>query len=85
MLMPRSESVVEVLAAYLFASTRIGWPGTDGMAVETVVRALYPAASQAGHVPDLAELKQQHVLLADALEVFFACFHSVETGFRTNS
>ena len=70
-MLPRSESVVEVLAAYLFASTRIDWPGTDGMALETVVRAFYPAASQAGHVPDLAELSRRHEHLADALAEFF--------------
>lgn len=70
-MLPRSESVVEVLAAYLFASTRIDWPGTDGMDLETVVRAFYPAASQAGHVPDLAELRRRHEHLADALAEFF--------------
>lgn len=67
----RTESVVEVLATYLFASTRIEWPGTDGMDLETVVKAHYPVASRAGHVPGLAELKERHLVLADALEVFF--------------
>lgn len=67
--------VVEVLATYLFASTQIEWPGTDGMTLETVVSAYYPVASRAGHVPGLAELKQRHMAQADALEEYFASVH----------
>ena len=85
MLTNRVENVVDVLAAYLFASTRIEWPGSDGMDVETVVKAHYPAASRAGHVPKLAELKQRHLFLADALEEFFACARSAEATYRDDS
>jgi len=79
-MLPRTTSLVEVLAAYLFASTRIDWPGTDGMDLETVVKAHYLAASRAGHVPGLEELKLQHALLADVVDAFFACTHPVEIG-----
>ena len=85
MLTNRVENVVDVLAAYLFASTRIEWPGTDGMDLETVVKAHYLAATRAGHVPGLAVLKQRHTVLADALEEFFARAHLVEASYRADS
>ena len=50
------ERLVRLLADYLLASLRAGWPGTDGLTVGGVVAAAYPAAVAVGAVPGPAEL-----------------------------
>ena len=84
-MLPQRTNLVEVLATYLFASTRIELPGTDGMSLETVVEACYPAALRAGHVPGFEELVQRHAGLTDALEEFFAYAPSAEASYRADS
>jgi len=64
-------AVIELLAAYLLADRRPGWPGADGLTVEEVVAGAYPAAAVAGRVPPPAELTRRHPDLADALATFF--------------
>jgi hypothetical protein len=64
--------VVRLLAEYLRVSCPVGWPGTDGLTLEEVVGAAYPAAVTARLVPDLEELVKGHVELADAINAFFS-------------
>ena len=62
-----SSSVAELLAGYLLASGWVAWPGSDGMVVEELVLAEYPAAAAAGRVPGAAELRARHPDLAGAV------------------
>jgi hypothetical protein len=64
--------VVQLMADYLLASASAGWPGTDGLTQEEVVRAAYPRAVIAGHVPGVLELRDRHADLGDAISSFLA-------------
>ena len=64
-------AVIDLLASYLLADRRPGWPGADGLTVEDAVAGAYPAAAVAGRVPPPAELSLRHPDLADALATFF--------------
>jgi len=46
-------------------------PDADGLTIEDVVVAEYPAASATGSVPGPDELASRHPELADAVAVFF--------------
>jgi hypothetical protein len=65
-----NNKVAELLVGYLLSAGHSAWPGTDGMTVAEAAGAFYPAASQAGQVPDLAELIRRHPELADAIRTF---------------
>ena len=65
------DRLVRLLADYLLASPRAGWPGTDGLTVSAVVAAAYPAAVSAGAVPGPAELAHRHAELADEIVTYF--------------
>lgn len=61
----------ELLLAYLRAADAPTWPGADGVTLEEVLES-YPQCAEAGLVPDLPSLMQQHPDLADVLRDFFA-------------
>jgi hypothetical protein len=59
-----------LLADYLHACP-VGWPGADGLSVEVVIGAAYPAAAAAGLAPGPAELAARHPDLAGAFASLF--------------
>jgi hypothetical protein len=63
--------LIEILAWHLLTSSATTLPGSDGLTVEDVVVADYRVEAEAGHVPRLEELIQQHPNLSDALHSFF--------------
>ena len=64
-------SLTGLLGGYLLASPWVRHPDADGLTVEDVVAAEYPAALAGGHVPGPDELARRHPELADAIGAFF--------------
>jgi hypothetical protein len=60
-----------ILSAYLQAANYPPWPGADGLTVDDVL-GLYPRASDQRLVPGVAELRQRHPDLGEALAQFFS-------------
>jgi hypothetical protein len=67
----KSRRMHKLLLAYLYEANAPAWPGADGVTVEEVLLS-YPECAEAGLVPDLPTLVQNHPELADVLRDFFA-------------
>ena len=74
--------LMELLAGFLLALPESGRPGADGLTIEDVVAADYPAAYAAGHVPGPEELARRRPDLADAVAAFFLRCRVPPTGGR---
>jgi hypothetical protein len=76
-----SNNAAELLAGYLLTSGWVAWPGADGMVVEELVLAEYPAAVAAGRVPGAAELQARHPDLVGAVAALLGWWGLPPTSF----
>jgi hypothetical protein len=65
-----TQSLQEVLLAYLTAAHLPTWPGTDGLTLRDIALS-YPQTTDAGQVPSRKELLRKHPDLNEALQASF--------------